>query len=66
MIIFVKNKDTLIVDDFQMKCCVGKNGLSLNKKEGDLTTPRGLFKLEKLYFRKDRVGNPKTRIPKKK
>ena len=66
MIIFVKNKDTLIVDDFQMKCCVGKNGLSLKKKEGDLTTPRGLFKLEKLYFRKDRVGNPKTRIPKKK
>jgi len=65
MIIQVKNKDTLIIDDFHFKCCVGKNGLNLNKKEGDLTTPKGLFKLEKLYFRADRVGTPKSEIIKK-
>ena len=31
--IYVKNKDTLKIDDFYLKCCVGKNGLNLKKKE---------------------------------
>ena len=59
MIIHVKNKNTLIIDDFQFKCCIGKNGINSKKKEGDYSTPKGLFKLKKLYFRKDRVGIPK-------
>ena len=65
MIIQVKNKDTLTIDAFRFKCCVGKNGFNLNKREGDLTTPRGLFELKKLYFRKDRVGVPECKIEKK-
>ena len=65
MIIHVKNKSTLIIDDFKLKCCIGKNGLNINKKEGDYSTPRGLFYLKKLYFRKDRVGIPKCKIEKK-
>ena len=35
MIIKLKNKDTLICDDFQFKCSIGKNGLRKNKLEGD-------------------------------
>ena len=65
MIIHVKNKNTLLIRDFKFKCCIGKNGLNSNKKEGDDSTPRGLFDLKKLYFRKDRVGNPKCKIKKK-
>ena len=65
MIIHVKNKDTLIVDEFHLKCCIGKNGLNSMKKEGDYTTPKGLFNLDKLYFRKDRVGSIKSRIDKR-
>ena len=65
MIIHVKNKNTLIIDDFTFKCCIGKNGLRFNKKEGDYSTPKGLFKLKKLYFRKDRLGIPKSKINKK-
>ena len=65
MIIHVKNKNTLIIDDFKLKCCVGKKGFNINKKEGDYTTPKGLFNLKKLYIRKDRVGVPKCKIPKK-
>jgi len=65
MIIHVKNKNTLIIDDFKLKCCVGKNGLKSNKKEGDHSTPKGLFSLKKLYFRKDRVKIPKCLIEKK-
>ena len=65
MIIHVKNKNTLIIDDFNMKCCIGKNGLNYNKKDGDYSTPKGVFNLKKLYFRKDRVGSPKCKLDKK-
>jgi len=65
MIIHVKNKNTLIIDDFKLRCCIGKNGINSNKREGDHSTPKGLFKLKKLYFRKDRVGIPKCKIQKK-
>ena len=65
MLIHVKNKNTLIIDDFKLKCCIGKNGLKSNKKEGDFSTPKGLYDLKKLYFRKDRVGIPKCKIERK-
>ena len=55
MIIYVKNKHTLRVDDFKFKCCVGKKGISKKKIEGDLKTPVGIFKLGPLFFRKDKV-----------
>ena len=35
------------------------------KKEGDYSTPKGLFNLRKLYFRKDQVGTPKCKINKR-
>jgi L,D-peptidoglycan transpeptidase YkuD (ErfK/YbiS/YcfS/YnhG family) len=62
MIIYVKNKDTLKIDDFYLKCCVGKKGLNSKKKEGDYSTPKGFFNLKKLYYRKDRVGKIKCKI----
>ncbi len=65
MIIHVPNKNTLIIDDFKLRCCIGKKGINSNKKEGDYTTPKGLFNLRKLYFRKDRVDIPKCKISKK-
>ena len=65
MIIHVKNKNTLIIDDFIFKCCIGKNGFNSNKREGDCSTPKGLFSLKKLYFRKDRVGIPKCGLNRK-
>ena len=60
MTIVIKNKETLIYDDFIFKCCVGKNGITKNKKEGDKKTPAGLYNLENLYFRDDRVEKPIT------
>ena len=69
MIIHLKNKDTLIVDDFKFKCCIGKNSLKKRKIEGDKATPVGIFKINKLYYRADRVEKPittlKTKIIKK-
>ena len=65
MIIHVTNKNTLLIDDFKLKCCIGRNGSNSSKKEGDYSTPKGLFKLKRLYFRKDRVGVPRCKIIKK-
>ena len=62
MTIFVKNKHTLQIDEFKFKCSIGKKGLTINKKEGDKKTPRGLFEIEHLYFRKDRIKKPVTSI----
>ena len=60
MIIYLKNKHTLQVDNFHFKCSIGKNGLSKKKIEGDKKTPTGLFKISHLYYRKDRVKKPQT------
>ena len=62
MTIFVKNKHTLQVDEFTFRCCIGKKGSTKNKKEGDKKTPKGTFKIENLYFRKDRLKKPSTSL----
>jgi len=62
MIILLKNKQTVQFDDFKFKCCIGKNGLTKFKKEGDFKTPRGTFKIEYLYYRKDRIEKPITKL----
>jgi len=60
MIIFIKNKHTLQIDDFKFQCCIGKKGSTHNKTEGDKKTPKGTFEIENLYFRKDRKNCPDT------
>ena len=60
MLIKVKNKDTLIFDDFIFQCAVGKKGISSKKKEGDKKTPIGQFAIENLYYRSDRIQKPLT------
>ena len=62
MTILIKNKQTLIFDEFRFKCSIGKNGSSLNKKEGDKKTPKGKFEIENLYYRKDRINKPETSL----
>ena len=62
MTIFVKNKHTLQVDEFNFRCCIGKKGSTWNKKEGDRKTPKGTFELDNLYFRKDRKQKPLTSL----
>jgi len=62
MIIILKNKHSLQVDEFSFKCCIGKNGSSFIKKEGDKKTPKGIFKIENLYYRKDRLEKPLTSL----
>ena len=64
MQIIVKNKNTLLYDEFKFKCSVGKNGITSNKIEGDKKTPKGIFSLGPLYFRKDKFPKPFAKINK--
>ena len=66
MLIKVKNKDTLLFDDFIFRCVVGKKGVSKKKKEGDFCTPKGSFKLKTVYYRPDRVKKIQTKLNTKK
>jgi L,D-peptidoglycan transpeptidase YkuD (ErfK/YbiS/YcfS/YnhG family) len=63
MHILIKNK-YLILNDYRIKCAVGKRGIGKKKKEGDFITPIGLFKIELLLYRKDRVKNLNTTLKK--
>ena len=62
MSILVKNKETLIFDEFKFKCSLGKRGITKNKLEGDKKTPRGIYDLGNLYYRNDKNQKPKTKI----
>ena len=55
MDLLVKNNH-LFVRDKKLKCAVGHNGLTNDKKEGDLSTPIGVFKFNKIYYRADKLG----------
>ena len=62
-------KHFLLCKDYKLKCSIGKSGITHFKKEGDLATPKGTFKLGLLYYRKDRnkslVSKIKKRVIKK-
>ena len=42
---------------------LGRGGILANKREGDGTTPRGTFRLLRLWWRADRDPRPVTRLP---
>ena len=58
MELLVKNNH-LFVKDRKLQCALGINGLTENKREGDLSTPIGTFQFNKIYYRADRLGNTK-------
>ena len=62
MLIKVKNKETLEISEFRFKCCLGLNGRTNSKSEGDKKTPVGKFNLGPLFYRPDREKKPKTKL----
>ena len=62
MTIILKNKETLTFDDFSFRCCIGRNGVTNNKIEGDKKTPIGSLSLGKVFYRKERNSKPVTKI----
>ena len=41
--------------DLKFKCALGKSGVGKKKIEGDNITPQGIYKIIKIYYRKDRI-----------
>ena len=64
MQIIIIEKDTLLYDEFKFKCSIGKNGKTTKKIEGDNKTPKGLYALGPLYYRKDRLPKLSTKLKK--
>ena len=62
MQIIIKNEDTLLYDEFKFKCSLGKKGKTSKKIEGDMKTPKGIYSLGPVYFRKDRLTKPLTKL----
>ena len=58
MELLVKNNH-LFINNRQLRCAIGLNGLTDNKQEGDLSTPIGTFHFDKIYYRADRLGKKK-------
>ena len=64
MKIIIIEKDTLLYDEFKFKCSIGKNGKTTKKIEGDNKTPKGLYALGPLYYRKNRLPKLSTKLKK--
>ena len=56
--IIVTNK-VLKYKNFLYKCAIGKNGITNSKIEGDKCTPSGIYSIDKIYYREDRLSLPK-------
>lgn len=44
-------------------CALGRNGISLLKREGDGATPAGRWPLRRVLYRADRIAQPRTGLP---
>ena len=66
MMIEIRKNGLLKYKDFTCKCSLGKSGIKSKKIEGDNFTPKGIFSLGKIYYRKDRIKNIQSKLSKKK
>ena len=58
------NKKNLTFRNYKAKCAIGKRGINYKRKEGDLITPIGSYKIKYILYRKDRVKKLQTSIKK--
>ena len=56
------NKKFLTFNNYKAKCALGKRGIGLKRKEGDLITPKGTFKVKYILYRKDRVKKIQSKL----
>ena len=62
--IIVKKSGYLKYKNLKFRCALGKAGIKKKEKEGDNVTPKGIFKIIKMYYRPDKIKNIKTNIKK--
>ena len=64
--IIVNKSGVLKYKNLKFKCALGEAGIGKKKKEGDNITPKGSYRLLKLFYRSDRIPNFKTVLKKNK
>jgi len=62
--IIVKKSGYLQYKNLKFRCALGKAGIKKKRKEGDNITPKGIFKITKIYYRSDKIINITTSIRK--
>ena len=62
--IIVKKSGYLKYKNLKFRCALGKAGVKKKTIEGDNMTPRGIFKIIKIYYRHDKIKIIKTSIKK--
>ena len=63
MNIKLKNK-FLYLNEYKIKCAVGKRGITDKKLEGNNKTPSGIFRFISIFYRKDRISIAKSHLQK--
>lgn len=53
--IIIKKSGYLIYKNLKFKCALGKAGIKNKKIEGDNITPKGTYKIIKIFYRNDRI-----------
>jgi len=53
----------LLAGSLAVPVALGRGGIRANKREGDGGTPRGSFRLRRLWWRADRMTSPMTHLP---
>jgi len=53
----------LLAGPLALPVALGRSGIKANKREGDGATPRGRFRLRRLWWRPDRAARPRTLLP---
>ena len=62
--IIVKKSGYLKYKKLKFRCALGKAGVKKKIMEGDNITPKGIFKIIKIYYRSDKIEEIKTLIKK--
>jgi len=62
--IIVKKSGYLKYKKLKFRCTLGKAGIKKKIMEGDNITPKGIFKIIKIYYRPDKIKEIKTLIKK--
>jgi len=62
--IIVKESGYLTFKNLKFRCALGKAGIGEKIREGDSITPRGIFKLVKVFYRAGKIKNLKTSLKK--
>ena len=60
--IVVKKNSYLKYKNLKFRCALGKAGIQKKIKEGDNITPKGTFKILRIYYRQDRIKKIKCPI----